>query len=812
MKIIWYIYGYIRLVLMVCALGTAATAQTSAQQGVLTDPDWQFAAQKLLLQGEWQVVWGELVEPQNFDARYKGEYFALPNNWNDANNPAMNGAYGVATFRLKLDLPSYDKPLSFHIVSPNSAWKFYLDDELLGGNGVVSTDANKIETHYISRIFTGKDGDSQIVLQVANFSHAYGGAEYAIELWDAAAHKQRLDLMSLLFSIALGILFSIGLIHMVFYLADRKHRQQGPVHLWFSILCFILVYRISGIVPFFHIYSLDSFYWASLTPTYMSLYAAPAVYLLFFRALFPVQFPTKLTLYVIGLSVGFMLLSLLTPQSIYTQTKFFAIGLNIFVIAYSLYFTGLALRAKQLGAAAILVANFLFFLTAIHDGIIYSLADVGFDMTPFGFVLLGLGYSYALLVRLQHTFDEARDTSQELEILNVELEEKVTDRTKAFKLAAAKAENSAFEKAQFIAAASHDLRQPLHALALFNLALRRQVVEPKIALVVAKQGAAIENLGILLQDTLDASRVDSMRRKPEFTSLDVAELAARLWSGFHIRAESQNIKLVMDVDQGRIVSDATMLQRILNNLIDNGLKAARKSLKVSAKIQGDDWLFEIKDDGAGIAEQDVQRIFESYISLEEGEPNEAGGYGLGLYVVNEFSKLLGGKINIKTSSETGSCFSICFHQAVDRDHEATTEPQVDNLNAANFNLKILTIDDEVEILHGMHAILENWGCESLTASGLDTARIKLSAGRLPDLLIVDYHLHGSTGVKLIEKLRHEFAANLPAIIISGATQATILQQIQQAGLAFLPKPINATRLAQVLHKIKQNSDAKQAQL
>lgn len=811
MTIVKKIHGLICLILLIFGFISAPFAQEFAQKGSLIQPDWQYD-QKLSLQGEWQVIWGELASPAQFDSLYKGDYFNLPSNWNQVKNPNMNGAYGVATFRLKLNLPAYDKPLSFHIVSPNSAWQFFLDGQLLGGNGIVSKDLEQIKSHYISRIFSAVDGQSEIVLQVANNSHAFGGAEYAIEIWDAAQHKQRLDFMSLLFSIASGILFSIGLIHMVFYLADRRHREQGDVHLWFSLLCFILVYRISGIIPYFHIYTLDSFYWNSLKLVYFTLYAAPCVYLLFFRSVFPQQFPKKTTKYFIWFSGTLASLTLITPEFVYTQSKYFAIGLNIFVIAYSLYFTIVALRQKQRGAGAVLIANFLFFLTAINDGIIYTYTDVGFDMTPFGFVLLGLGYSYALLVRLQHTFDEARDTSQKLEVLNIELEQKVSDRTKAFKLAAAKAENSAQEKAQFIAAASHDLRQPLHALALFNLALKRQISDPKTANVVSKQGAAIENLGTLLQDTLDASKADSMRREPELTSLDVTELLQKTLSGFNIRAENQNIKLISNVENGRIFSDSAMLQRIISNLIDNALKAAKTKVELIAKIQNNSWIFEIKDDGAGIHAQDIHRIFESYISLDEAEPNESGGYGLGLYVVKEFSDLLNGKIETKSNPDGGICFTINFANCVDAQLNPSPKINLRDMEFADLKLNILTIDDELEILDGMHVLLEGWGCNSQTASGLKAARQILSAGFMPDLMIVDYHLHASNGVKIIEQLRQEYATNLNAIIISGATQTNILRQIKQAELLFLPKPVNAAHLAEILQKLKQQNVAKQAQL
>ncbi|NRA87919.1 MAG: sensor histidine kinase [Rhizobiales bacterium] len=532
-------------------LTLAATTNPTAIKGILQAPNWQYEGHKLLLVGEWQVIWGDIVPPEKFDDLYQGDYFELPHNWNDVNHSKMDGAYGVATFRLTLNLPTHAKDLSLLVVSPNSAWNIFLDGALLANNGVVSQDLTKFKTHYIPRTLTVHDGNSELVLQVANFSNAYGGAEYAMAIWDAAELTKFHDLMSLFFALALGILFSIGLIHMEFYLADRRHQDQGPVHLWFSMLCFLLVIRVFGVIPFFHTYTPDFVYWSSLLLPYFTLYAAPAVYLLFFRAAFGQQFPEKLTLYIIWLCLIMASLTLLLPEYIYTQTKNYAITLNVFAIIYSIIFTIKAVKHKQPGAGAILTSNFIFLLTALNDSVLHIMNGNGFDMTPFGIVVLSMGYSYALLLRLQNTFHAARDTSKALEVLNVKLEEQVADRTHAFEAAAAKANNNANEKAQFIAAASHDLRQPLHALSMFNFALMRQVntltpPEGKLSELVDKQASAINNLANLLQDTLDVSKTDSLKRQPKPTEIDLSILLDEILAAFHIRAKAQNIELLTD--------------------------------------------------------------------------------------------------------------------------------------------------------------------------------------------------------------------------------------------------------------------------
>ena len=637
----------------------------TAQQGVLSAKHWSFINRELFLTGEWDVVWGELVAPNEFEGRFKGDTFHLPNNWNSVTTEPMNGPFGVATFRLRLRLPKHPRGLTFHIVSPNSAWRLYVDSEFVGGNGVVSDDAEKFKAHYISRFLAAKDENSTLVLQVANFSHAYGGPQHAMALWDKPTLTERLHFMSLWFVLALGVLLCIGLIHIIFYIADKKYQEAGSVHLWFALLCFILVFRISGIIPFFHLYTPESLYWSDLTITYITLFTAPAVYLLFFRSAFPKQFPDKLTRSIAFFSLAWAVFVLFSPERMYTHLRDFAIFINVFVIGYSLIFNVFAIRAGESGARTIFVSNTLFGLAAVNDAVTYSQGGNGFDMTPFGIMILGLGYSYALLQRLQSAYKATRESALALEQLNVKLEQTVRERTRSFKSAAAKAENSAREKTRFIAAASHDLRQPLAALGLFNATLKQGINEPKKLELIDQQSDAIKNLRNLLKDTLEASKVDSFQREPEVVEINVSNLLETLCNGFMLRAEALNIKLSTQFDQGTVFSDSVMLQRILSNLIDNALKAARSQVSVRAEFKNAIWVFSVTDDGRGIAPSDVNKIFEYYVTLDNGSdvPNQNAlssneGYGLGLFVVKEFTKILGGEVVIAKTSDQGSTFEL----------------------------------------------------------------------------------------------------------------------------------------------------------
>ena len=775
-------------------------AQTvRAKNGVLSAQQWDFQDNNpLALAGEWEVIWGKLVEPAEFDAHYQGAFANIPSGWNHGSLPGFRHAYGVATYRVRLKLPPYNRALAFYLNSPNASWRLYVNDVLVGGNGVVSSNPKEDQPNYASRILPAQAGESVLVLQMTNFSHAYGGLGHPIGLWDRLVLQKRLDTMSLCYVLVLGVLFSIGLFHLIFYFADRTDQLNGPVHKWFSLLCFILVVRIFVVIPYLHIYFPYSPYWSNLKLVYLILFLAPAIYLLFFKAAFPKQFPEKATKAIIVFSLVMVVFVLVTPELIYTYTRDFSIALNIGVIFYSLVFTINAIRAREPGATAILVSNFIFLLTALNDAVIYTGNANRFDLAPFGVLVLGMGYSYALLLRLQRSFHDARRTSRALKTLNLELEKKVLDRTRAFKAAAARAENSAHQGAQFIAAASHDLRQPLHALALFNSALKRKVKNAAIMGLVEKQGRSIGNLGTLLQDTLDTARIETKNKEPVWSSIELSSLLIEIADGFGIQAEKQNIKLSFSCDSAILVTDPGMLQRIVSNLIDNALKAARKTVRVEAVYTPDFWTITIADDGSGVAKEDASRIFESYFSLHDEEPGSQGGYGLGLYVVKEFTRLLGGSIKIVSTSKTGSTFllKLPHRSARQEDIVDISEPYPNAVPLSG--MCILVIDDEPDILDAMGILLTSWECVCRTANGLDQALDHLSTGFEPQLLIVDFHLFGTDGLSVIEKLRHQMGEDVPALIVTGETETSILAKIRASGHRVLQKPVDPDQLSMLL--------------
>ncbi|MBL4596426.1 MAG: hypothetical protein JKX99_07590 [Robiginitomaculum sp.] len=198
-----YVYGLIGCIVLTALMAMMsvpvhAQSQTPvAHKGELVAPDWSFFDNPPLeINGEWEVVWGQLVAPEDFSKLYKGEYFTLPSRWNNIRKPGLKGSMGVATFRARLKLPSYNRGVAYHLIAPHAAYRIYIDGVLIVSNGTVSEMPDAFEPSYVSRTFQGVSGNSEVVLQVANFSHAYGGPGHALTLWDAQNLRRFLDTLS----------------------------------------------------------------------------------------------------------------------------------------------------------------------------------------------------------------------------------------------------------------------------------------------------------------------------------------------------------------------------------------------------------------------------------------------------------------------------------------------------------------------------------------------------------------------------------------------------------------------------------------
>ncbi len=376
--------------------------------------------------------------------------------------------------------------------------------------------------------------------------------------------------------------------------------------------------------------------------------------------------------------------------------------------------------------------------------------------------------AFAQLVRLQIETEElAEDLQRQKEI----------------------AERANLAKSAFLAAASHDLRQPVHALGLFVGALRSLASAKDAAPLIDQIESSVDAMDGLFGALLDVSRLDAGVVVVDRRALAIGSILARACADYAPEAEAKGVRLDR-VDTSAIVdSDPVLLERILRNLVSNAVRYTDFGrVLVGCRRAGAAVVVQVWDTGVGIAAAERERIFQEYYQIGNPERDRAKGLGLGLAIVRRLAALLGAELTLRSEPGKGSCFAIAVPLA---SGPATASAPAEALPArAATGRLIVVVDDEAPIREGMAKLLAGWGYEVVAEGSGDEAIARLAMRPTrPDLLICDYRLRvAENGLDLIERLRGEYNAAVAAILLTGDTAPDVLSVARAQGLIVLHKP------------------------
>ena len=398
---------------------------------------------------------------------------------------------------------------------------------------------------------------------------------------------------------------------------------------------------------------------------------------------------------------------------------------------------------------------------------------------------------------------EVRKKAEEsLRRAQIELERKVAERTQELELA-----NAA--KSRFLAMASHDLRQPLHALGLFVAQLRTPLKSGERTKTIERIDATRKEMDEMFNSLLDISRLDAGILTPKFTEFPIARLLQKIETRFDQATREKGLRLRVRRSDAWVRSDAMLLERILLNLVSNAVRyTLRGGIIVGCRRRGEMLRIEVWDSGPGIPEDQKQNIFGEFFQLPAPERNRYGGLGLGLAIVDRLRLLLNHQIDLASTVGRGSRFAILVPMA---DECVTSTEPVDSPHPAAFAVEgkvILVIGDAPIVLEGTGGLLGKWGYSVLTAGSDEAALIRLAERQQrPDLIISDYHLaSGKTGIRAIEQINAAFGSSIPAILISGDTAPEPLRDAKDRGYILLHKPVDPMRLRAVMHEFFRDHD------
>jgi len=363
-------------------------------------------------------------------------------------------------------------------------------------------------------------------------------------------------------------------------------------------------------------------------------------------------------------------------------------------------------------------------------------------------------------------------------------------------------------KSHFLASASHDLRQPLHALGLFVAQLRDEANPAERSRLVGRIDAAVGSMNELFEAPLDMTKLEAGILKTNPTEFSVSRLLERIETTFAGAARKKGLSLRVVGTAAWVSSDSILLERILLNLASNAVRyTERGGVVVGCRRRGEELRIDVFDTGAGIPEEQRQRIFGEFYQMAGPGPDRNGGLGLGLAIVDRLGRLLGHRVELDSRPGRGSRFSVTVPLAAQP--HAATEASATPLATADpaRGKRIIVIDDDALVLDGMRGILRSWGCQVETAASGDAALACLGQnGGPPDLIISDSALaDGKTGIDAIRHLRQAVAAPVPAFLITGDTAPERLREASAAGFHLLHKPVPPMALRATLNSLLKNS-------
>lgn len=357
------------------------------------------------------------------------------------------------------------------------------------------------------------------------------------------------------------------------------------------------------------------------------------------------------------------------------------------------------------------------------------------------------------------------------------------------------------EKSRFLAIASHDLRQPVHALGLFAATLEKRLQGSPEEPVVRNVMRSIDGLDRSFNAMLDVSRLDAGTIDPNIQHFPLRDLFRRLHMHFAGQAELAGLGLRFSPGGKSVSSDPQLLERILGNLIQNAIKYTREGgIVVVARTTSTHINVEVWDTGVGIGAADLPRVFDEFYQAGRGERSRAQGLGMGLAIVKRLARLLGHGLTVASQPGRGTMFRVAIALG--------GLAEIQNVTAAADTVPlpalqprtVLVIDDEEPIREGLSVLLQEWGYQAVAAASLEEAEAALRALELPpDLVLSDLHLgQGPDGIAAIEAVRRHCGYAVPAVLITGDTTHEEMRRATDSGHPVLFKPVQPRKLLNVL--------------
>ncbi len=402
---------------------------------------------------------------------------------------------------------------------------------------------------------------------------------------------------------------------------------------------------------------------------------------------------------------------------------------------------------------------------------------------------------------------ERRRADAALRAAYASLERRVAERTAELEKSRAEAEAANLGKTRFLAAASHDLLQPLHAARLFTAALAEREAENELVARIDHGLGAVE---ALLDALLDISKLDAGAVRPEPRPVALDPLLSSLVTAFAPLAARRGVGLRLIPSRLTVQSDPALLRRVLQNFVANAIRYSRlehprRRVLIGCRRSGNSVRIEVCDNGPGIPPDKREVIFQEFARLDNQQA-DAGerGLGLGLAIVERIARMLDSPVTLRSDIGRGSIFAITVPRAAaEAPPQPTAAPPPHMAAASLAGCFVLCVDNEAGVREAMLTLLQGWGCDVVAVEALEPARQAAALrGRGPDIILADLHLgdgmedrpDGQDGLEVIARLRQDWGRPIPAVLITADRAQDLRRRCQAAGIDLLHKPVRPAAL------------------